>query len=273
MAGTVEHLVRNRPAYAERFAPDWLHLAAVLLAAAGIMQWNGRAQWFRVQRPLLWSGLMLMVWAANGLPFDLLRLTPAIPFPVDWPGMATRTLALTAAIVLAHIILAHPANSASTGPATWYGYAAFVFTLPYPVLRMHWALGGTLGLGWPGAAGKGYAPLLITIPFLLAAVLSLLLVSPRRRKPRCLLLAAGWSATAIVGLIGPAACWAVVAQLLKGGNIGGHGIAAWVFFLFYGSWLLFAIAIAAATRSYQLRSAAQETSPCLDTRAGVTLVN
>ena len=34
------------------------------------------------------------------------------------------------------------------------------------------------------------------------------------------------------------------------------GIAFWVFGLFYGSWLLWAIAAGVATRSYQLRSAA-----------------
>jgi hypothetical protein len=133
--------------------------------------------------------------------------------------------------------------------------AAFVAALPYPVLRAHWALGGTLGLSWPGAAGKGFAPLLLAIPFLLAAALSLLLVSPRRWMPRRLLLAAGWTATAIMAMIGPAACWVMVTTLASGRNTGSSGIAIWVFCLFYGSWLLFAIAEGAATRSYQLRSA------------------
>jgi hypothetical protein len=34
--------------------------------------------------------------------------------------------------------------------------------------------------------------------------------------PRRLLLAAGWSATAIVALIGPVACWALVTALVSG---------------------------------------------------------
>ena len=201
----LEHLVRNRPAYAETFAPYWLPLAAVGLAAAGIMRLNGRPLWLRVQRALLWGGLLLMVWAANGLPFDLLRLTPLIPLGVDWPGLARRTLALAAAVVLARLALARPAGPASTRAATWYGYAAFVLALPYPVLRTWWALGGTLGLMWPGAAGRGWAPWLLAIPWLLAAALSLLLVSAWRWMPRRLLLAAGWSATAVVAMIGPAA--------------------------------------------------------------------
>jgi hypothetical protein len=34
-AGALEQLVRNRPAHAETFAPDWLPLAAAGLAARG----------------------------------------------------------------------------------------------------------------------------------------------------------------------------------------------------------------------------------------------
>ena len=246
----------NRPVNAGTLAPYWLPLAAAGLAAAGIMRLNGRPQWLRVRRTALWSGLLLMVWAANGLPLDLLRMTPLIPLRVDWPGLATRTLALAAAVVLARLALARPAAPASTGAATWCGYAAFVLALPYPVLRTSWALGGTLGLAWPGAAGHGWLPWLASIPWLLAAALSLLLVSTSRWMPRRLLLAAGWSATAIVATIGPAACWSLLNKLAAGGDLGLRGISTWVPALFYGSWLLWAVAAGAATRSYQLRSAA-----------------
>ncbi len=214
-AGALQQLVRNRPAYAETFAPDWLPLAAAGLAAAGIMRWNDRPQWLRVRRALHWSGLLLMVWAANGLPLDLLRMVPGLMPPgVDWPGLATRTLALAAAVVLAHLALARPAAPASTRAAIWYGYAAFVLALPYPILRTSWALGGTLGLMWPGAAGHGFVPWLACIPWLLAAALSLLLVPTWRslRVPRRLLLAAGWSATAIVAMVRRAACWSLVSK-------------------------------------------------------------
>jgi len=255
-AGALELLVRHRPVDGGTFAPGWLPLAAAGLAAAGIMPWKGRPQWLRVRRALHWSGLGLMVWAANGLPLDLLRLTPLIPLGVDWPGLVTKTLALAAAVVLARLALAHPAAPASTRPATWYGYAAFMLALPYPVLRTIWALGGTLGLGWPGAAGEGLVPWLASIPWLLAAALSLLLVPTWRWMPRRLLLAAGWSATVIVAMVGPAACWSLVTKLIAGGDLGLQGMATWVPCLFYGSWLLWAIAAGAASRSYQLRSAA-----------------
>ena len=142
----------------------------------------GRPQLLRLRRALNWAGLLLMVWAANGLPFDLLRVVGLIPLPVDWPGLATRTLALAAAVVLARLALASPPDSASTREVSsthegsWYGYTAFLLALPYPILRTWWALGGTPGLSYPGAAGVGFEPWLLSIPWLLAAALSLLLV-------------------------------------------------------------------------------------------------
>ena len=256
VTGVLVLFVGNRPEYGGTPTPDWIPIVAAMLAAAGIMQLNNRPQWLRIQRVLRWSGLLLMVWAANGLLFDLLRLTPLIPIGgVDWPGMATRTLALAAVVMLARLALALPVAPAAIRPITWYGYAAFVLALPYPVLRICWAFGGTIGITFPGAAGSGFAPLLITIPWMLAAALSLLLVSTPSWMPRRLLLVAGWSATAIVAMIGPAACWSVVTQLIAGTLSAPEGMKIWVPCLFYCSWFLWAIAAGAATRSYQLRSA------------------
>jgi hypothetical protein len=73
--------------------------------------------------------------------------------------------------------------------------------------------------------------------------------------PRRLLLAAGWSATAIVAMIGPAAFWAFVSALATGGDMDTGEIDLWVYGLFYGSWFLWAIAGGAATRACQLRRA------------------
>ncbi len=256
----VEHLVADRPTYAQIFAPDWLPLAAAGFAAVGILPLQGPPRWVRVQPAVRWSGLALMVWAANGLPLDVLRVAGLIPLSVDWPGLATRALALAAAVVLARPLLTDPPAPRSTRSATWYGYFAFGLALPYPILRTHWAMGGTLGLLWPGAAGEGWVPWLASIPWLVAAVLSLFLVSPPRWVPRRLLLAGGWSATVIVAMIGPAACWALISGLASGGDSAIGGIEAWVFALFYGSWLLWAATAAAATRSYQVRTASPQRS-------------
>ena len=265
----IQRLVPNEPDAGQVFAaPDWLPLAAATFAAAGIVPLAGSPRWLRVRQPLRWTGLLLMVWLANGLPFDLLTLAGLIGHrtasgaivmsTVYWPGLATRAFALAAAVVLARLALAPAEGAVSARPATWYGYAAFVLALPYPVLRLHWALGGTLGLLSPGAAGKGWEPLLIAIPWVLAAALSLFLVSPPRWISRRLLLVAGWSATAIVAMIGPAAFWAFVSALASGGDTGTGDIEIWVFGLFYTSWFLWAIAGGAATRAYQLRSAAPQ---------------
>jgi len=254
-AATVEQLIHHPPANTGAFAPGWLPFTAALITSAGIIRLDGHSQWLSVQPALRWSGLFLLVWAANGLPLDLLRLTPLIPLSVDWPGLVTKTSAFTAAVVMARIVLSRTAGTSSTGVATWYGYAAFLLALPYPILRTCWALGGTPGLMHPGAAGEGFLPWLASIPWLLAAVLSLLLISARSRLPRKLLLTAGWFATAVVAMIGPAACWSLVSQLIEGNAKGPEGMALWVPCLFYGSWLLWAIAAGAATRSYQLRSA------------------
>jgi hypothetical protein len=267
---TVEPLLSAQPAAALAPAPAWLPLAAGAFAAAGIVRLDGWPQWLRIQRASRWTALLLMVWAANGLPFDLLTMTGTmgrrtasgaiVIATVNWPGLVTRTLALAAAVVLARLALTRPAAPASTRPATWYGYAAFVLALPYPVLRAVWALGGTPGLTRPGGGGHGYAPLLLAIPWVLAAILSLLLVPTWRWMPRRLLLLAGWTATAIVGMIGPVAVWVLVSGFVAPAapappDANGPGIAAWVAALFYGSWLLWAVAAGAATRSYQLRSA------------------
>ncbi|HYM84949.1 MAG TPA: hypothetical protein VEY67_12460 [Candidatus Dormibacteraeota bacterium] len=245
-------------------APGALPLIAAAIAAAAIPQ-VGRSGVWCAQPALRWAAVVLLVWVANGLPFDLLTMAGLIGHrtasgamvisTVYWPGLVTRAFSVAAAAVLARLALAAPVAAPSRGSRGWYGYAAFVFALPYPLLRTHWALGGTLGIGWPGAAGEGWEPLLIAIPWVLAAVLSLALAFAPAAIPRRVLLAGGWCGTVIVAMIGPAAVWSLVTDVAAGKDIGSGGIAGWVFALFYGSWFLWAIAAGAATRSYQSRTA------------------
>jgi hypothetical protein len=259
-AGVVELLLADRPAYASSFAPQWLALAAAGIAAAGIvLRLRDRPLWLRLGRALSWSGLLLLLWTASGLPIDLLRVASLVvpglmPPGVDWAGLTTRALALAALVVLARFTLTRPAVPARA--ASWYGYAALALALPYPILKTWWAMGGTLGLRWPGADGLAgsIALWLPAVPWLLAAALSLLLVLTPHWLPRKLLLVAGWSATGVVAMVGPAACWSLVSGLIDG-NADFGAMAGWVFGLIYGSWLLWAIAAGAATRSFQLRSA------------------
>lgn len=177
-----------------------------------------------------------------------------LPAAVDWPGFATRVLALGAVIVLGRLALARPADTDPKRVTAWYGYSAFMLALLYPVLRIIWAFGGTIGLSEPGAGGVGFSPLLLAIPWMLAAVLSLLLVSPRSWKPRLFMLISGWTATIIVATMGPAAVWTIITGFVHHDPNRIPGMAMWVPCLFYGSWFLWSIAAGAATRSYQLRS-------------------
>lgn len=256
-AGIVERLLHVPLPIGTISAPVFLPYITAFIAAGGFLEFNDHPRWLTVQKILRWTGLFLMIWVANGLPLDLLRLTPLMPLALYWPGFIIKALAFTTAVLLARLVMSRPDRITSASIATWYGYAAFALALPYPIMRTLWVLGGTLGLMKPGAAGEGFLPWLACIPWILAAVLSLLLIRTNQWKPRKLLLAAGWFATGIVAMIGPAAFWFMISSLVTGTESDGSeiGIKFWVPFLFYSSWFFWSIAACAATRSYQLRSA------------------
>jgi hypothetical protein len=235
---------------------DWTALAATGAVAVAMVGRGVAPTWLRVQQLLRWCAWLMMIWLANGLPFDLLRLTRLIPLPVDWAAVASRSLAFAAVVALTRLLLARRAEARSTPRPRWPAFAAFALALPYPVMRTIWALGGTLGLNRVDAGGHGWLPWLACIPWLMAAALSLLLIASPRWMPRRLLVGSGWFATGFVALVGPGACWVLVTKLAAGApDLQALGMAAWVPCLFYGSWLLWAVAAGAATYSYQLRTA------------------
>jgi hypothetical protein len=144
----------------------------------------------------------------------------------------------------------------------WCGLFLMLWTangLPMDFLHMTGLMPN--GVDWPGMTTRVFvlaatfvlAHLNLTLR-LLAGILSLQLVSRVHWIPSRLLLIAGWSATAIVAMIGPLACWSLTTKLVTGIDLGLNGIASWVSCLFYSSWFLWSIAAGAATRSYQLRN-------------------
>ena len=191
-----------------------------------------------------------------------------MPPGVDWAGLATRALALSALVVLAHMVLARPAAPVSAGtlrsshPARWYGYARLRARVALPGPQDVVGAGRQLRaqVAGSGRPGRSFALWLPAVPWLLAAALSLLLASTPRWMPRRLLLTAGSSATVVVAMVGPAGCWSLLSGVIAGDADFG-GMAGWVYGLVYGSWFLWAFAAGAATRAYQLRSGSRTTGP------------
>jgi hypothetical protein len=257
-----ELLINTGPVNANNFGPRWLLPVIAVLVVIGMLILSRRPRWSGLSSIFCWTALLTMLMVANHLVFDILSIGGLIGDPskghavgVDWPGVATRMMAVGAMIVLARLAMAKPENYDSKKPAAWYGYAAFLLALPYPVIRVIWAFGGTIGLDHAGDGGVGFAPLLFAIPWVLAAILSLFLAAPRPWMPRRFLLVAGWTATILVGTLGPLAIWTIITQLVTNTVYSIPGMALWVPCLFYGSWFLWGIAGAAATYSYQMRSA------------------
>jgi len=137
-----------------------------------------------------------------------------MPFPVDWPGLATKVLALVSVVILARLTFVSPVTIKYRHVTKWYGYAAFILALPIRSFELagHWE---DNRVAEAGAAGIGFTPGLLPFhgcwpQFFPVSGLKRLWLSRR------LLLVAGWSATAIVALIGPATCWSLFSKLLKG---------------------------------------------------------
>lgn len=91
--------ILHRPVEADAFPTFWLPIASTMLAVSGIIQLGHSPLWLRIQKTLLWSSVLLMLWVANGLIFDFLALAGLIGDPstgqrmiVDYLGMVTRIL-------------------------------------------------------------------------------------------------------------------------------------------------------------------------------------
>ncbi|NUR92803.1 MAG: hypothetical protein HOY71_52770 [Nonomuraea sp.] len=231
--------------YTRGFAPHWVTVAAALLGA-----------WF-VVRPHLAGVLpaILLLWSAGGLVLDAFRAffavtgIPAGDFAlVDWPGMALRALSLAGcALVLARIL---PRIRVPDG--VWLGYTAFGIGFVYPMAKLYWSLGGTLLLPPGYAEGLPYGELVMLV---VGAAGSLALVQPwGRGLPRRLVLAGGWTGTAMLTTMGAMSVFGTLAQLLgltEGPVPLSDPSAVVTVSLVYGSWLLFGLAVGGATLAYQ----------------------
>lgn len=264
--------------YTKGFAPSWVTALAALL---GVVATFGAMGWPREgllpRRPVLtagWCGCVLMVWSAGGVIFDGLRAlavlgVPGMPPVVDWPGFASRTLAVVAGALLAATVLSYqracrgrctrcgrddPASPRSS--RRWLGYAACAFALPYPLLKLYWALGGTIARSAVGTTSVEGFPIGETVAFALVGLLALALVQRwGRLVPRRLLLVVAWAAAGALLTMGALAGFGSLAQAL--GLVDGparFGSDGWIVYLVYGSWLLLGVALGGAVVDYQRRT-------------------
>ncbi|MFC0274972.1 hypothetical protein ACFFIX_27100 [Metabacillus herbersteinensis] len=144
----------------------------------------------------------------------------------------------------------------------WFGYTAFVLSFPYPMLKIYWSLGGTLGGGQSFSQHSAYGEILV---FGACALLSLALVQkwgrifPRwvpffagKKIPRFILITGGWVAACLTVPMGFLAIFGYLMQAigLADGPVSFDGTGLMVFIV-YGEWLLLGIALGGATLAYQ----------------------
>lgn len=152
----------------------------------------------------------------------------------------------------------------------WAAYAACAWAFAFAALSAYWAAGGTAGI--EANAPAITAPVLARDPAwialmwgtaalkVVAGLLALALagLSWSRALPRRLLLAAGWSAVAVMGLYEGAASW-VQHALMVAGVIAtpaglGRTAAQWHLWLWDPWWLAGGVLFAIATWRYMRRS-------------------
>ncbi|MFI6392789.1 hypothetical protein [Nonomuraea sp. NPDC050540] len=231
--------------YTTGFAPHWVSLLAAVVGAVFVIR----------PHPAGLLPAVLLLWSAGGVVLDGFRAffavtgIPAGDFArVDWPGMASRGLSLTGCALLGAVLL--PRLRVPGG--AWLGYSAFAIGFVYPMAKLYWSLGGSLLR--PVGYDEGF-PAGELFMLLIGAVGSLALVQGwGRRLPRRLVLTGGWAGAAMLTTMGAMSVFGTLSQMLglTEGPVPLSDPAAVVTVgLVYGSWLLFGLAVGAATLSYQ----------------------
>ncbi|MFB8237932.1 hypothetical protein ACFC58_15415 [Kitasatospora purpeofusca] len=172
-----------------------------------------------------------------------------------------------------------PAPDGRLRAPSWSGYAAVALSLPYPVVKLSWECGSDIGITRPelihGLRG-GWVPV---VPALVGSVLSLALVRPwgravprwvpavgGARVPRLLVLGPACFSVALLSQVGPAAFAAGVRHYFgqgkasagstgSTGSIEDFGLRPWVPLTFYTCWMLWGVALGAATWEYHRTTA------------------
>ena len=167
-----------------------------------------------------------------------------------------------------------PPASSAVGPrgTVWVTYAAFAWAMAFAAVSAYWALGGEVG-------SKTIAADVAAVPLandpavvwgtagakILAGLLALALVQPwGRRLPRGVLLAAAWTAGALLTLYGAANAvdhGRMVAGARSTPEVLGERAARWHLLLWDPVWLLGGVLFLVAAWYYQRRSRREDSRP------------
>jgi len=282
----LKFILPEGPNYTKGFAPLWVTAFAAMLGSIVVLLekrllHNQFSQsWF--VKIIAWGACILLIWSSAGILFDFLRAAavigiPGLPPVVDWLGFVLRTVSLIAVFLTATATITFQRISrgacvrcgqgplSTMRPKKWYGYAAFVLSFPYPLLKLYWSLGGTLWGGKSFAQHSAYGEILV---FGINALLSLALVQKwgrvfpnwfpifsGKRVPRWLLITGGWIAASMTITLGLLVIFGSIMQALglEEGPVGTGG-NPWLITIVYGNWFLLGISMGAATWSYQQSS-------------------
>lgn len=199
-------------------------------------------------------------WSVAVLLFDALRVVRLVPLPLSGWGLGLRLLLLVGAAAAVQPVLhasqvrrgrCQDCSRWLPGPLAriprWPVAVGIAFALPYPVLRVVWLLGGTVGkTGGPEPADPSLQLVMAAVGTLLVALAVVLLVGRGPAWLRAILGLGG--VVAGVGLactFGPAAAGVAGILLAHGLDVPpAAGLSVWVFALFYGSWTLAGIGVA-----------------------------
>ncbi|MFD0771828.1 hypothetical protein ACFQZ1_24165 [Bacillus sp. CGMCC 1.60114] len=257
----------NGDDYTKGFAPTEITaLTAILGIIVSLLMigWNYRRLLPRfIVLIVAWGTCILLIWSSGGIIFDVLRTvailgTPGLPPIVDWIGFATRAISLMTAILLAltTVKFQHASRDMvnyiikmESHSKKWFGYAAFVLSLPYPLLKIYLSFGGSLAGIHASGHHAAYGEIVL---FGANALLSLALVQKWGRIfPRWILLVGGWTATCATVPFGFLAIFGSLMQLLGFDGPIPLDNSAWLVALVYGEWLFLGITTGAATWIYQ----------------------
>jgi hypothetical protein len=242
-------------------------LAAVLsVVAAAVGAWH-RGSTSAAGALVLGALAVVTAWAVAMLPFDALRVVGLIPLPLSAWGLVMRLLLLVAATTAAIPVLrsrrARQARCIACDRVLpgrldrlprWPARVAVVFALPYPVLRVVWALGGTFGTsGDPLEMDAAVAWGAAIVGWVLVAFTVLLLIGRGPLWARALFGLGGLIAGAALTTVGGLAAFGTLTLLATQGidsSQGSAGLSTWVFELVYGSWFIAGLGVLVGSWRY-----------------------